>query len=443
MARITHIALACAYSVACLFVCVMLIRFDVADVSSAWTISTVLGLVVAQIHVMIAREASRNGVAGQMRELTEAKRLMVEELAALRRRIGYLEEDVVDDGEERHAAIVAEMRTLEHLVENLGRRLESRSLDAFEDLEGGADAGQRDIGRRADGQKANGHRADGPVRDGDRRARAISNVREALSAGRVDLHLQPIVSLPQRKTFYYEGFSRLRDAEGQVIMPAEWLPVAEPAGLVAEIDNLLLFRCVQIVRKLAAHERRVGVFCNISNASLSDEEFFPQFLDFVRRNADLSGSLIFEIGQQAFENRSLTAARNMARLADFGFRFSIDKVVDLDFDLADARRAGVQFFKVPGELLLKSLAAGEPLGLSIAPEIRAEDFSALLAKYGIELIAEKIEDEATVVEVLDLQAGLAQGHLFGPPRPLKDGVIGEEAAPAPGPAPRGRLRAAG
>jgi cyclic-di-GMP phosphodiesterase TipF (flagellum assembly factor) len=256
----------------------------------------------------------------------------------------------------------------------------------------------------------------------------IAAVRDALTAGRVDLHLQPVVSLPQRRTYYYESFSRLRDADGGVIMPAEWLRIAEHSGLVAEIDNLLLFRCVQIVRRLAQKERKVGVFCNISAASLADDEFFPQFLDFVRQHSDLAGSLIFEIGQQSFRDRGLNAARNMARLADFGFRFSIDKITDLDLDLADLRRGGVKFIKAPGELLISTLRAGEPLGLSAAPEIRAEDFTSLLAKYGIELIAEKIEDEATVVEILELEVALAQGHLFGAPKPLKDGILAEADA---------------
>jgi len=46
-----------------------------------------------------------------------------------------------------------------------------------------------------------------------------------------------------------------RDETGRVLMPAEFLSVAEPGGLVAAIDNLLLFRCVQIVRRLASQDR--------------------------------------------------------------------------------------------------------------------------------------------------------------------------------------------
>jgi cyclic-di-GMP phosphodiesterase TipF (flagellum assembly factor) len=100
-------------------------------------------------------------------------------------------------------------------------------------------------------------------------------VREALLENRVDLHLQPIVQLPQRKTAFYEGFTRLKDETGRLILPQEFIPAAEQAGLMSTIDNVLLFRCVQIVRKLQKSDRRVGIFCNISPSALADDNFFP------------------------------------------------------------------------------------------------------------------------------------------------------------------------
>ncbi len=58
----------------------------------------------------------------------------------------------------------------------------------------------------------------------------IETIREALTENRVDLYLQPVVSLPQRKTIFYESFSRLRDVSGRVLMPAEYLSVADAEG---------------------------------------------------------------------------------------------------------------------------------------------------------------------------------------------------------------------
>ncbi len=295
---------------------------------------------------------------------------------------------------------------LEELVQRMGRRFDEtpHAARATPDLRGAVDA------RRPAG--------------------LLEIVRDALTENRVDLYLQPVVSLPQRRTTYYESYSRLRDASGGVIMPAEYLAVAEPAGLMTAIDNLLLFRCVQIVRRLARQDRRVGIFCNISMASLGDEEFFPQFLDLLRANRDLAPALIFEIGQAAFEARTGVQARNMARLADLGFRFSIDKVTNLDLDLQDLTRADVKFVKVSAQALLDELTeVDDRLVLRSLPDLAAEDFALLMRRYGVELIAEKVENERQVIDILDLDIGLAQGHLFGEPRAIKDAVLAEAGAP--------------
>jgi cyclic-di-GMP phosphodiesterase, flagellum assembly factor TipF len=214
-------------------------------------------------------------------------------------------------------------------------------------------------------------------------------------------------------------------------MPAEYLAVAEPEGLVTAIDNLLLFRCVQIVRRLAGQDRKIGIFCNVSSASLADDTFFPQFLEMLQANRDLAGALIFELGQQAFEQRGSLEARNMAKLADLGFRFSIDKVYDLDLDLQDLARSDVKFIKLGAQMLLDQLIeSGDRLTLKSLPDLAAADFASLARRYGVETIAEKIETERQVVDILDLDIGYGQGHLFGEPRPIRDAVLAETDPPA-------------
>jgi cyclic-di-GMP phosphodiesterase TipF (flagellum assembly factor) len=255
-------------------------------------------------------------------------------------------------------------------------------------------------------------------------------VQDALAENRVDLYLQPVVSLPQRRTVFYESFSRLRDESGRIMMPAEYLAVAEPEGLTAAIDNLLLFRCVQIVRRLAKQDRKVGIFCNISLASLADEVFFAQFLEFLQANKDLHGALIFELGQQAFNDRGPVEARHMARLAGLGFRFSLDKVTDLDLDFQDLARADVKFIKVGAQMMLEQLEEQDgKLVMASLPDLNAEDFAGLTRRYGIEVIAEKVEAERQIVDILELDIGYGQGHLFGEPRAIRDAVLAEADPP--------------
>ena len=362
-----------------------------------------LGLCFA-FHGLIERALETGAIKGDVENLREAHQILLGQVEALDTRVSEIFEAAVHDAT-RSDALIDEVHMLEDLVEQMRLRL---------DEHGDAPAFPARLGGDARHTPA-----------------LLDTVREALTENRVDLYLQPIVALPQRRTQFYESFSRLRDETGRVMMPAEYLTVAEPGGLVTAIDNLLLFRCVQIVRRLAKQDRKIGIFCNVSMASLADESFFPQFLDLLTANRDLAGALIFELGQAAFDARGSVEARNMGKLADLGFRFSLDKVTDLDLDLQDLSRSDVKFLKIAAPVLLDELTEVDGhLVLRSIPDLAAEDFTTLTRRYGVEVIAEKIEAERQVVDVLELNIGLGQGHLFGEPRAIKEAVL-TEAGPPP------------
>ena len=115
-------------------------------------------------------------------------------------------------------------------------------------------------------------------------------ISKAVDANRIDLYLQPIVTLPQRKVRYYEAVSRLRTEDGDIIPAGDFIDIAESVGLMPKIDNLAVFRCVQVIRRLLLKSRDVGLFCNVSSASLTDALMFRQFLDFMAATTSRSGS---------------------------------------------------------------------------------------------------------------------------------------------------------
>ncbi|MEQ8405765.1 MAG: EAL domain-containing protein [Oceanicaulis sp.] len=365
-------------------------RLGLMNTEMAWLMGALVFLIAGQVHAAAARAQEKSLFEDELHQLKAANLSMLEELEAAQARLDAVAGAA--PGAPVRSHIEDAPKPDERLVAEILARLErsEASPAPFQPEQARADA---DL------------------------------VREALDANRVDLYLQPVVGLPQRRTYFYEGYTRIRDADGRVLGPGEFLAAAEEAGLITDVDNLLLLRCVQIVRRLTKQDRRVGVFCNVSIRSLADDEFFPAFLDFLRRNSDLAGALIFEMPRAAFEARSATAARNMARLADFGFRFSLDQVSDLNLDLAELQRAGVRFVKASGQRLIEAAHGGEPVAMREPGAIAPEDIAGLFARYGVDLVAEKIETEATVVEVLDLDIAYAQGHLFGAPRPVRDEVL--------------------
>ncbi|HEX5377717.1 MAG TPA: EAL domain-containing protein [Phenylobacterium sp.] len=362
-------------------------------------------------HGLIGRALEVTALRREIEAIRQAQRILIDQMEAVDARVAQVLESVADDAQRRSEELTTEVHLLEDLVQRMSDKLEER-MDA--PPVHAAAPGRIDGGRHL-----------------RQSAALLETVREALAENRVDLYLQPVVGLPQRRTVFYESFSRLRDETGRVMMPAEYLTVAEPEGLVTAIDNLLLFRCVQIVRRLAKTDKKVGIFCNVSMASLADESFFPQFLEMLAANRDLAGALIFEVGQAAFDSRGAIEARNMGKLADLGFRFSIDKITDLDLDFQDLARSDVKFVKIGAQFLLDQLTeTDEGLILKSVPDLAAEDFAALTRRYGVEIIAEKVEAERQIVDILELDIAYGQGHLFGEPRPIKDAVLAETTPPA-------------
>jgi cyclic-di-GMP phosphodiesterase TipF (flagellum assembly factor) len=381
-----------------------------------------LGLTLA-VHGYLERMFEAGFLRREIGDVREAHVILADQLERMHDRLGELAHSVAVDSELRTESVIGEVRMLEDLVAQMSETLEDRlAAHARETAQIQAHTAQVLTQQRS---------APAAPQRNPQHAALLEIVRDALIDNRIDLYLQPVVSLPQRRTVFYESFSRLRDATGRVLMPAEYLTVAEPEGLMSTIDNLLLFRCAQLVRRLAKSDRKVGMFCNIALSSLADEAFFAQFLDFLTQNRDTAGGLIFELGQAAFERRGSTEARNMSKLAELGFRFSIDKVSDLEFDFQDLARADVKFVRVSADTLIAQMLEDESRqGLGALKDIAASDFADLARRYGVELIAEKIESERQVVDVLELNIAYGQGNLFGEPRAIRDAVLADADPPA-------------
>lgn len=241
-------------------------------------------------------------------------------------------------------------------------------------------------------------------------AEILEIVRSGLQENKVDLYLQPVVRLPQRRTLFYEAFSRIRGPKGEVITPGQYLKVAEGAGLIGTIDNLLLIRCVQLIRRVRQRNSEVGFFVNVSARTLRDTAFFKQFIEFLDQNNDLKETLILEFAQEEVDNATETVLKGLETLAEMGFSFSMDRVQRLDMDFQLLGAANFRYLKVAAADLL-------PGGAGLPMNIHADDLREALLRADIELIASMIEDEDTVIGLLDVEVGFGQGYLFGVPRP--------------------------
>ena len=409
-------------------VCMMLIAVSVGGVLYLWFAltgleSTVGGLALfatlAVINTVSTRLRDRGDFGGHIADLSRGTADLARQVAELGRRVSAMEtltNSTVDKTVALTRPLTAEIGELGSLIKQLAETVAAHET-ALAAAHSGVAAAPVAAAAETDAPPAANDAAAtaSSIFAGRSHEAAVALVREAIESDRIDLHLQPVVTLPQRKVRFYEAMARLRTADGEIVLPADFLPIAEAGGLMPQLDNAVLFRCVQVLRRLLAKNREIGLFCNISATTLGDPGVFPQIIEFLDANRTLGPSLLLEFKQSAYRALGPLETEALGALWDRGFRFSMDHIGDLRLEPRDLAERGFRFLKVPAPLLLERGDAGS--------DIDAADFSALLSRFGIELVAVKIESEGVVVDLLDYEVKFGQGFLFSPPRPVRPEVM--------------------
>lgn len=232
-------------------------------------------------------------------------------------------------------------------------------------------------------------------------------VKKAVISNTIAICSQPIVTLPDRGPRYYEIFSRIGVGDG--FIPAQkFITVAKNNNMIGAIDNLLLLRCLQMLKERSKTEQTAEFFINISAKTLGNKDYIKNLVDFLAANPKLSSRLIFEMTQQ--ESLALSAnTRNVIEgLALLGCRFSMDQITIFGMDNNRLLDQHISFVKLDARALEKEME-------NSAGRKRIKKIKTTLDSQGINVIIEKVENEKQLFGLLDLHADLGQGYLFGKP----------------------------
>jgi cyclic-di-GMP phosphodiesterase, flagellum assembly factor TipF len=436
MVRISAIFIAaCMVLIAGSLGFVVYMRFGFTGAESALAaLGTLTGLAV--YNAIAARKHDRTETSNQLANLARGSGDLARQLAEFSRRLNAIEakvDTVVDRALATTQPLAAEIEELSTMVRELAgsggtpeaslterdmprdETRENRSVDAV--AEAPANAPSRLTGLPLATVPVGVTPADRKISPfaGLGREAIIAAIRNAIDGGSIELYLQPVVTLPQRKLRYYEALSRLKASNGEVVAAGDFLPYAEAGLLMPRLDNFAASRCVQIVRRLLLKKNDIGLFCNLSAATLADPGF-AKLLELMDANRAIAPALVFAFTQSAMRAMGPTEHASLAALAERGFRFSMDNLTDLRVNAGELNERGFRFVKAPARLLFNRLGA-------VSSDIQPADFSDLLGRFGIDLIADRIEHENTVVDLLDYDVRFGQGALFSPPRPMRADIF--------------------
>lgn len=387
--------------------------------AEAGLIALALLFALMTLEVAAARRRDRAEFTERVEVVARATSDIAREVGELRHRVIALAQKPEPDIRAATAPLAHEIGALAELVEDVARTVTIHDALLASRAEAPPTAPAEPVAKPASRPLAEANGGFG----GGSASEVQSMVREAIEAGRIELYLQPVVTLPQRKVRHYEALSRMRLKDESVVEAARFLPAARAAGLMPRIDERLVQNCVQVVRRLAAKNREIGLFLNIAPETLADRATFAEILGYLDANRALASSLVLEFPQSAYRSMPPLELNSLSMLAERGFRFSLDRIEDFRIDPRGLADRGVRFIKVPADLMLRQ--AEHATG-----HIHPADLSDLLGRYGIDLVADHIESESIVVDLLDLDVRYGQGYLFAQPRPVRAEVLQGDREPA-------------
>jgi len=237
----------------------------------------------------------------------------------------------------------------------------------------------------------------------------------ALQGDEVRVLFQPIVALTTRKIEAVEALVRWQHPTRGLLLPAEFLDVAEVTGLIVPLGQFVLREaCYQVRRWRANLNPGIKVSVNLSATQLRDPGIVEDVREELRR-ADVAGeALIIEVTEAALIDDLAGTAATLEALRSLGVSIAID-----DFGTGYSSLSHLKRFPIDVIKMDKSFVDGVCRGAEEATLARA--VLALGEEFQLEVVAEGIESEDQYAELRWLGCSHGQGFLFA--RPLSATAI--------------------
>jgi diguanylate cyclase (GGDEF)-like protein len=256
-----------------------------------------------------------------------------------------------------------------------------------------------------------------------RRLELERELREGIERSELELAYQPVVSLAGGEITGLEALVRWRHPTRGLLDPADFIEVAEESGLIEPIGNWVQeTACRQI---LELHEQRpdrrpLDVSVNLSARQVAHRDLADSVAEVLARTGLDPAHLRLEITEGALAGESGTTTATLEALSELGVGLVLD-----DFGTGYSSLAYLNRFPLDALKIDRSFVEG--LGVEQERTAIVEAIIGMARALSMDVIAEGVENEAQLSELMRLGCDYAQGHFFSRPLPREKlpGVLGE------------------
>ena len=243
----------------------------------------------------------------------------------------------------------------------------------------------------------------------ERRKYLIGRMKQAIREGGFEMYYQPIYSWKEKKFLSMEALVRLRDQDGTLISPAEFIPVAEEVGLIDRIGWIVLDKVCAFMAEHPALEMQTASV-NMSMQQFMSKDFTERVEACLKRYALSPERIRIEITERMISENPLKTRETLRQLTEKGIHFYLD-----DFGMGYSNFAGV--LSLPIETIKLDLTLVHGAFESDRKMVVLESIVDMLRKAGYSIVAEGIETEEQANTLRILGTDRLQGYYYYKPMP--------------------------
>jgi len=243
----------------------------------------------------------------------------------------------------------------------------------------------------------------------------VSRLTRACEEGRLELYFQPIVPIgdnrDERRNF--ELMLRMRDENGALVQPIEFIPAAERYNVMPAIDRWVVRHALDSLAHLVSDPHPpYTLSINLSGTSLNDDRFLEFLIGELTSHALSPGAVCFEITETAAVANLANVAYFMRELKNRGCRFSLDDFGSGLSSFMYLKTLPVDYLKIDGQFI-------ENVTRDPIDRCMVEAIIQIGRAMSIQTIAERVESRAVLIELARLGIGYAQGFHIARPESTK------------------------
>jgi diguanylate cyclase (GGDEF)-like protein/PAS domain S-box-containing protein len=260
------------------------------------------------------------------------------------------------------------------------------------------------------------------LRAARRRIRIENDLAVAIEKGQLEAHYQPTVDLASRHLVGVEALMRWRHPTRGLVMPGEFIPLAEETGQIVAMTRWMLDRaCADLVRlqRGIAHGEGVRISVNVSSRYLNHVNVAGDVRAALATHRVRPDSMILEVTESLLLENSSQLEQTFKELKMIGVRLALDDFGTGYSSLAYLHRFPIDILKIDRSFVER--LARERDGIEGVDAVAlARAILSLAEALGLDTVAEGIEVESQREILLGLGCKTGQGYVFGKPMPIEE-----------------------